>query len=1012
MRSTNLLTVLLMVLLLPTPSIAEDRSVIDERRQLAESGKFLHPAASALAGSSTSLTEAMDTPSSVLLDGSLSGNASASGVFSALGVIKPQAGSTFALLSSGEAASSSPEPGTDFSPLGAGGDTTVLTLTLAAPPGPGRLSFLYNFLSTELPDFVGTAYNDTFTATLTDSNGTRVIALASVNTSFFHPATESRADGSGFDLFTHDPSGVDSQFGTGSPDAGLTGFIPVNVPFQSNGQITLRFTVSDLGDGILDSAVLLDNLAIGMLEVLDSLPDFVDGGGVISDPARLATKPGQPREGAAADGVTRVLLRATVPGPGSVTFSLQDGEAPEDGGLAPVGGNGRATSVNVPVVATSVGYRAFAFYRSPDEFNRGGDQNLSERPVTFKTVFQPSGSGSAVETLRPFKIVRPPVVFVHGLWSGPATWTFPLATDSRFVSTTADYESTNASHFDQNGEVVPKYVRKALEAMRERKYAAVQVDLVGHSMGGLLSRIWTTAENYERDDNFGEGDVHKLMTLDTPHTGSPLGNLLVELRDTPIVGSLVKGAANKLNKPIDLGAIDDLAKGSSAIQSIETSPVPGHALVGTGGSDALILLPGHLGAFYKMVSFFSNLDLFQGLQHDGIVGRESQEGGLGASATSIFSGLGSIHIFNTQSSAYSGKLAELLNSDSDSSTFAHFPAPLTLSAPDMGALRSRIQAGILTARSLQPGLSIVSPATGSVVTAGSTVEVLVEPLAGANVERVLVIGPGIAEIDETEPFQMAIHIPVDAIGSFALTAIGSNSSGDYYTSADLSLEISPPGVLQALTVVPRDPILLGPGDTAQIHALGSFADGVVRDLTTPGLGTEFSTTNPEIAVVSPEGLLSAVAPGVTALIVRNGSLQDSVAITVLGASAPPQITSLDPGSASAGSAGFTLAVRGGGFEAGSTVLWGGSPRPTTFISVFELRAEISAADLEVPGPIAVNVVNTALGGGTSAPATFTVTAIGGAVEVPTLSEWGALGFATILCGVSLLLLRGRRSMIR
>lgn len=1009
MRLIRFLSALPLILFIPLPGLAIESALLKQRQELAQSGQLLRSASPALESSAPSLAEAMDVPAGTLLSSSLAGSGSASGVLSGLGVIQPSQGASFAVLSSGIVGSTSPEPGSDLSPGGTEGDSTVLTLTLSAPSGPGRLSFLYNFLSTEIPDFVGSIYNDNFTALLTDANGTRVVALASVNTSFFYPATASRAGGSGFDLFTPDPSGVDTVFGIGLPDAGLTGFVPVSVPFQSNGQITLRFSVSDLGDGILDSAVVLDNLSIGSLEVLDAVPDFLSNGGVTTDTARLASTPGHPREGAAADGVTRVLLRGTVSGPGSVTFSLEGGQSPEDGGLDSVGGNGRASSVTVPVVSTSAGYRAFAVYRSPDDFNRGSDQALSERPLKFKTVFQPNGGGSPVESVRPFKIVRPPLVFVHGLWSGPATWTFPLATDSRFVSTKADYQGTNASHFSDNNGVASRYVQKAVAAMNDRKYAAVQADFVGHSMGGLLSRIWTTDGNYRRNDNFQQGDVHKLMTLDTPHTGSPLGNLLVTLRDTPLIGSVVTSAANFFNKPIDRGAIDDLANGSPAIQAIGAAPVPGHALVGVGGSDTLTLIAGELGAFYRMVSFFSSLEIFQGLQQDGIVGRQSQEGGLPASATSVFNLLqGGLHLSNTGSNSYSNRLVELLNTDHDSAAFAQFPAPSSLFTLDATALQTRIRAGLRPVRSVQPGVAITSPAPGTEVTAGSSVQVTVEALSGAIVERVLVVGPGVAEIDETAPFQVTIPIPADAIGSFTLTAVGSNSAGDYYTSSALQLQVVPPGNLQSLRVIPQDPILLGPGDTAQIHALGTFDDEVVRDLTASAQGTTYQITDLQIATVSAEGLVTGIAPGVTALIVRNGAFQDSVAVTVRGAAPAPQITAIEPGSAIAGSSGLTLVVRGSGFDASASVLWNGTPRPTTFVSATEVRAEISASDLETLGPAAINVVNTAPGGGTSDPATFNITGVVASVEIPTLSELGAFAFIALLVATSLFIMRRKR----
>jgi hypothetical protein len=52
---------------------------------------------------------------------------------------------------------------------------------------------------------------------------------------------------------------------------------------------------------------------------------------------------------------------------------------------------------------------------------------------------------------------------------------------------------------------------------------------------------------------------------------------------------------------------------------------------------------------------------------------------------------------------------------------------------------------------------------------------------------------------------------------------------------------------------------------------------------------------------------------------------------------------------------LTLTLSGAGFTPNSVVRWGGSNRPTTFISSTRLSAAISAADVSVPGNFAVSV---------------------------------------------------------
>jgi hypothetical protein len=87
----------------------------------------------------------------------------------------------------------------------------------------------------------------------------------------------------------------------------------------------------------------------------------------------------------------------------------------------------------------------------------------------------------------------------------------------------------------------------------------------------------------------------------------------------------------------------------------------------------------------------------------------------------------------------------------------------------------------------------------------------------------------------------------------------------------------------------------------------------------------------------------------------------------------PVASGLSPSSAIAGSSAFTLAVTGSGFAAGSSVLWNGGSRATTYVSATQLTAAITAADVSAAGSAAITVSNPAPGGGVSAGLTFAVT---------------------------------------
>jgi hypothetical protein len=78
----------------------------------------------------------------------------------------------------------------------------------------------------------------------------------------------------------------------------------------------------------------------------------------------------------------------------------------------------------------------------------------------------------------------------------------------------------------------------------------------------------------------------------------------------------------------------------------------------------------------------------------------------------------------------------------------------------------------------------------------------------------------------------------------------------------------------------------------------------------------------------------------------------------------PSVTSVFPGSATAGGSQFLLTVNGNDFRRDSAVSWNGSFRATTFIGSHKLVATITAADIEQPGTILVFVFNPPEGGTT------------------------------------------------
>ena len=442
--------------------------------------------------------------------------------------------------------------------------------------------------------------------------------------------TDSRSSGSG-------------QFNRGS-DSGGVGFLKHLVPLDGDesqgGKQLPGITVKTLGlrVSILDGNPLFLPGHEAVWREESVYPQFPNGAKKIvkdlnvTEILRLKEK----RVGVAADGVSQIVLVFRADVPGIIQLGMPDG-ATEDGTLE-VLNEGKTCEVGDEHVAA-------ALYTAPEHFGKGSgmvdpSDRLGEvveaRQVTINTIFRSTESDlpGRLFKLIDVKIVRPPVVLVHGTFDFPENaWLSGVKIDGQpidvsfakrlmdkgFLPFLVDYRSTNGnsknlnavegSTFKSNKYVVwDNYdgswltsvehpylggIKRALDHFRkELKVAATQADVVGHSMGGLLARVnasLTYNPDYVRLDNFGDGDINRLITISTPHYGSELPEMLEFLAKKDIkhekvpakfFRSLVGGLANWFEGVgAGTGALMDQKPGSPALKAIGETTVPTHAFV-------------------------------------------------------------------------------------------------------------------------------------------------------------------------------------------------------------------------------------------------------------------------------------------------------------------------------------------------------------------------------------------------------------------------------------------------
>jgi hypothetical protein len=913
---------------LDEPADAPEDEVLDERQRMARSGRFLlDPSAggNAVPATAEDLVGALDADWFVV-DSTLTGADVSSAVYEQWGVISPRRGDSFAVLSTG-VVNTTPEPGTDMGGPGEADDVVTLSLDLEIPEGFSRLSFDYNFLSAESPDYVGSIYNDTFQATLIDPDGVaHPIAMASVNSSTFFDASSERAGGTSFDIFTLDPAGVDSDFTGGLPDAGITDFQAVSFAVPSAGSWTLVFEIRDLGDGLLDSAVIIDNLRIHAIEPLalnppttTGTPALIEGNGAIVTDAAALTQASQVVRGIAADGNTQVLLRTRVPGPGTVEYALDGGAHPADGGVGALNGPAGA-SVAVQAVESSPGvYHAFATYTAPVDFDRGTDGELETRSVDIRATFTPdSASLSGFVDVQPLVLQRPPVVLVHGLWDVPAGWTLPLLDDPRISVHRASYTSTD--RLSTQAHAIPAAILSARLLQQQQGIAGSQVDLVAHGTGGLLARQYLDSAGYASAASFGDGDVHKLITLNTPHLGSSFATAFMETWNDGLnttqrssIGSMLATAG----LVVDGGAVEDAQVGSPFVQLLDATTVPSHAIAGSGGRSIprtsatahaldnsknlyLIVEQNHPSMPKpattqptRLAFVFGESSQVFAEDHDMFVELDSQHGGIAASATTTIashesgatSSYDSCHQIVPRAPAYSTRILELLDTPASGTLFGSFPAPADLlaTAPMLPSSDPASTAPVML-NVVPYGLSILSPVDGAAVVPGGSVHVSLEldPGLGDVVVLGLVTRFASVVVDEpTFPFELDMAVPEDASGSMGFIAFGFTDTGELLISSVVELGATPEAELVFVRMLDRNPFLIGAGATASTEVQGVYDDGIERDITSSTTGTEYLTSDPTVFTVSPEGELLATGVGKATLVARNDGLQDSVTVEVV-----------------------------------------------------------------------------------------------------------------------------------
>jgi pimeloyl-ACP methyl ester carboxylesterase len=197
---------------------------------------------------------------------------------------------------------------------------------------------------------------------------------------------------------------------------------------------------------------------------------------------------------------------------------------------APTAGPQSLTVPGADLIAVGGKFYATALVQAPA---RGVARSFTD-PATITASQAHLSPGQAFLDLK-----LPPVLFIHGLWG-----------DKDSLKSTKSYLANHSPWNEDTGLLLrieyPKNLRfdaapisaivadgvEALLASADTKRIVVgRVDVVGHSMGGLVVRHYSDLSLYRAPRDRGQGQFHALTTLDTPQLGSALARFLLNHKD-------------------------------------------------------------------------------------------------------------------------------------------------------------------------------------------------------------------------------------------------------------------------------------------------------------------------------------------------------------------------------------------------------------------------------------------------------------------------------------------------
>jgi PKD repeat protein len=592
--------------------------------------------------------------------------------------------------------------------------------------------------------------------------------------------------------------------------------------FAQEGSYPVKLTVKNsLGSDSVTNTVVVGAAGTVILTILNPEPDW----GHSQPPATAAQAEGvgEACKGAATDGDAWLIARAETGAAAQVTFALAGSNgAFQAGKLYALGSSSPVNTVTVSTIPVGGGrHAAHVIYEAPPVFPTAAGAEW-----TFDLTAQATGDGTDAQAARSITLIRPPLILVHGLKSSGVTWDDSPYQSRYRVSRMGSgqglshrlnvfrpsYDGTQS--FEYNARVVPNQIADALDALNNAGYAGRRADVVGHSMGGVLARTLAGSPWYL--DN-----IYRLITLDSPHQGSPIATVLS-------TGTLLSSLLERASGILGMTWMPALRNLSGIEISLPEAHVWTHLIAGVDGQDSVArnvcwtrgdpeLSFWQWAANLQLDSLL--LTAFSFEEHDVVVSRRSQLAGFSGSEqfVTVMQGWEGVHLCNTRSLAYALRVIQLLNQDPSKGAFAE-------SLPGVNEFRTpqvaRHTAVVPLAES--EGVVVSSPTSGSTFAPGDQIPVVVG-INGLDVESVAVLTRGDVQFDSSPPYEVTLTASEHQLGAADILAMARLVDGTVVASVPLRISVASDETFSGLTLAPNDDLVLRVRRRIPLEVIGTVA---------------------------------------------------------------------------------------------------------------------------------------------------------------------------------------------